>query len=102
MAALMRLHSAKSVAEKDRERRVAILTRPALPSTSTGENGKVKIASAKLEPKSLGIVKRPSSSSAAMALAGVGDKNTSTKGESLPKKPKLLLCDYSSGSSDSD
>uniref|UniRef100_A0A1Q3F0F4 Putative c2c2-type zn-finger protein n=1 Tax=Culex tarsalis TaxID=7177 RepID=A0A1Q3F0F4_CULTA len=102
MASLMRLHSAKTIAERDRERRSTILTRPALPSTSgTGEGTKkVKVAGAKLEVKSLGIVKKPATSAALVLASGSKRKSEETVVEE--KKPKLLLCNYGSGSSDSD
>ncbi|KAL9708269.1 hypothetical protein quinque_011787 [Culex quinquefasciatus] len=103
MASLMRLHSAKSIAERDREKRSTILTRPALPSTSgVGESSaqKVKIAGAKLEMKSLGIVKKTAASPALVLASGSKRKVEETIVEE--KKPKLLLCNYGSGSSDSD
>ncbi|EAT33249.1 AAEL014495-PA [Aedes aegypti] len=104
MAALMRLHSAKSIAEKDRDRRLAIITRPAMPSTATSESGKLKVISAKPEVKSLGIVRRPTTaSSAALQLADVKTGSSALEGSApSAKKPKLLLCNYGSGSSDSD
>ncbi|XP_053696039.1 coiled-coil domain-containing protein 130 homolog [Sabethes cyaneus] len=96
MAALMRLHSAKSIAEKDRERRYAILTRPALPSSSSESLKKLKVSSAKLQPTSLGIVKRPATAAAKSTITASGQEYAAGK------KPKLLLCNYSSGSSESD
>ncbi|XP_055640567.1 coiled-coil domain-containing protein 130 homolog isoform X2 [Toxorhynchites rutilus septentrionalis] len=102
MAALMRLQSAKSIAEKDRERRNAILTRPALPSTSSSVEcpKRVKVIGAKLERKSLGIVKRPAASAGVVLTTASVGKTVDEAAEA--KKPKLLLCNYSSGSSDSD
>ncbi|XP_058056637.1 coiled-coil domain-containing protein 130 homolog [Anopheles bellator] len=133
MAHLMRLHSSKTIHERDKERRSAILNRPALPSTSV--NGRKVIGKSpdniiKLERNSLGIVKRSTKGrkhvvSVANDAATTGSSNeqraesqtvgdTSSPGSSLGSvaktketnqidpMPSLLLCNYGSGSSDSD
>ncbi|ETN60187.1 coiled-coil domain-containing protein 130 [Anopheles darlingi] len=116
MAQLMRLHSSKTIHEKDKERRTAILNRPALPSTS---NARIK-AVPKLERASLGIVKRTPESTSTLPEPGksasaVEDKvhvgqeeekqKSAQKGGTSDKEktlPSLLLCNYGSGSSDTD
>ncbi|XP_040166803.1 coiled-coil domain-containing protein 130 homolog [Anopheles arabiensis] len=120
MAQLMRLHSSKTVHEKDKERRNAILNRPVLPSTCSAKQliG-TKQSNAKLECKSLGIVKRPASSigkpdssSEQMEqekrpkLVEIAPEKraeaTTTSKAGTETRPQLLLCNYGSGSSDSD
>uniref|UniRef100_A0A2M4BT55 Putative c2c2-type zn-finger protein n=1 Tax=Anopheles marajoara TaxID=58244 RepID=A0A2M4BT55_9DIPT len=116
MAQLMRLHSSKTIHEKDRERRTAILNRPALPSTSTA---KIK-ALPKLERTSLGIVKRSVEGTSGLpetdkptgaAENKVPDGQEEAKqksaqeggtGDTEKPLPSLLLCNYGSGSSDTD
>ncbi|XP_049533808.1 coiled-coil domain-containing protein 130 homolog [Anopheles darlingi] len=116
MAQLMRLHSSKTIHEKDKERRTAILNRPALPSTS---NTRIK-AVPKLERASLGIVKRTPESTSTLPEPGksasavedtvpVGQEEekqkSAQKGGTSDKEktlPSLLLCNYGSGSSDTD
>ncbi|XP_050086709.1 coiled-coil domain-containing protein 130 homolog [Anopheles aquasalis] len=116
MAQLMRLHSSKTIHEKDKERRTAILNRPALPSTATT---KIK-AIPKLERTSLGIVKRSAEGTsglpetdkptgAAEKKVPVGQQEEKQKsaqeggtGDKEKSLPSLLLCNYGSGSSDTD
>lgn len=62
LAAMMRLHTAKSVGERDRERRTDLINRPALPSatiTSFGGLRSEKLLNSKLSQKALGITSRP-------------------------------------------
>lgn len=64
MAALMRLHSAKSIGENEEEKINEILNRPALPSstvTTFGGLKREKLISHRLSTNDLGIVKRKSS-----------------------------------------
>lgn len=64
MAALMRLHSAKSIGEREEEKINDILNRPALPSATVTTFGGVKrekLISHRLSANDLGIVKRKSS-----------------------------------------
>ncbi|XP_035794322.1 coiled-coil domain-containing protein 130 homolog [Anopheles albimanus] len=116
MAQLMRLHSSKTIHEKDKERRTAILNRPALPSTS---NARIK-AIPKLERTSLGIVKRsiegtsglpdtdkPTGAAETKVPVGQGEAKQKSaqeggKGGNEKSLPSLLLCNYGSGSSDTD
>lgn len=61
LAAMMRLQTAKSVGERERERRDDLINRPALPSstiTSFGGLRSEKLMTTKLSQKALGIVSR--------------------------------------------
>lgn len=62
LAAMMRLQTAKSVGERERERRNDLINRPALPSstiTSFGGLRSEKLMNTKLSRETLGIVNRP-------------------------------------------
>lgn len=61
LASLLKLNASKTIAEKTRERMLEVMNKPALPSstiTSFGGMRREKILAQKLNPTSLGIVKK--------------------------------------------
>lgn len=75
LAAMMRLQSAKSVSEREKERLDALINKPALPSatiTSFGGLRSERLLGVKLNHRDLGIVKRKSETS--LSDGGYGKK----------------------------
>lgn len=73
MASLMRLQSAKTIAEREKEKMSDIMNRPALPSGSTtkdvNRNKRQKLMTCKFDGSNLGIVKKSDKNKSATATS---------------------------------
>lgn len=81
MATLLRLKASKSIDEKSRERMLEIMNKPALPSstvTSFGGTRREKLLANKLQPGTLGIVKRRASNNNVSATEAKKSKSQSS------------------------
>ncbi|KAJ6642354.1 Coiled-coil domain-containing protein 130 like [Pseudolycoriella hygida] len=116
MAALMRLQSAKTIAEREKEKISDIMNRPALTceaSTDVNSNKRKKLLGCKLDGSNLGIVKK-NKTATAVNVASIPGPNitaeTSSQAENVSKKESapapicsnvsLVSSDYCNSDSD--
>lgn len=94
LASLMKLQTPKSILEREKEKQLAVMNKPALPGatvTSFGGLKNEKLLNRKLCPKDLGIVKRKSEDGRA--------ELTSPPAKKPREPPSLTLVHYSSSDS---